>query len=287
MTSALKKKTGKKKVVKRKRPKAKPSPAEMENLELDVKPVGDIHRDRSYVFYGRAGTGKTTLSATFPKPMLFFDIKDQGTESISDVEGVDVREVETWDDFEIAYWWLVKNPGKYKSITLDTVTQLQQVAIEKVLLDNEKDPSKAGDWGVMTKREWGQVASLMKMWITNLRDLPGVEVIFLAQDRLTEADVDDPEAQLDPEIGPRLSPSIAAHINAEVSVVGCTFIRRKVTIKRVKGRRKEIARTQYCLRLAPDPVYTTKARKPKKIKLLKTMVDPTYDKITSTLEGKV
>ena len=246
-----------------------------------------IRRIRSYVFYGRAGTGKTTLSGTFPKPMLFMDIKDQGTESISDVEGIDVLEVGTWDDFETAYWWLVKNPGKYKSLVLDTITQLQQVAIEKVLIDNEKDPSRAGDWGVMTKREWGQVASIMKMWITNLRDLPGIEVIFLAQDRLTETEVDDPEAQLNPEIGPRLSPSIAAHIGAEVSVVGCTFIRRKITIKRVNGKKKEVARTQYCLRLAPDPVYTTKARKPKKIKLIQVMVNPTYEKITATLEGKV
>lgn len=269
----------------KKPPKAKESPAERDNLELKVRPVSLIHRNRSYVFYGRSGTGKTTIAGTFPTPMLFIDVKDQGTDSISDVEGIDVLECETWDDFEVAYWWLIQNPGKYKTIVIDTVTQLQQVGLEKVLIDNEKDPDKAGEWGVMTKREWGQVASLMKMWITNLRDLP-MEVVFLAQDRLTETEVDDPEIQLDPEIGPRLSPSIAAHINAEVTVVGCAFIRRKVRIKKVKGKRKEVSRTQYCLRIGPNPVYTTKARKPKAIKLPSELVNPSYELITKVLQGE-
>jgi len=218
--------------------------------------------------------------------MLFFDVKDQGTDSICDVDGIDVLEVETWDDFETAYWWLVKNPGKYKTLVIDTITQLQQVGLEKILIDNEKDTARAGEWGVVTKREWGQLASLMKMWITNVRDLPSIEVVFLAQDRISETEVDDPEVQLDPEVGPRLSPSIAGHLGAEVAVVGCTFIRRKVTIKRVKGKKKEVARTQYCLRLGPNPIYTTKARKPKNIKLPGVLVDPTYDRIMDTLQGK-
>jgi phage nucleotide-binding protein len=244
-----------------------------------------IPRNKSYVFYGRSGTGKTTIASSFPGPILHLDIKDQGTESISDVPNIDVQDCQIWDDFEIAYWWLKKNPGKYKTLVIDTISQLQQLAIVKVLEDNEKDPDKAGDWGVMTKREWGQVASLMKMWTTNIRDLP-MEVVFLAQDRLTEAEMDDPEIQLNPEIGPRLSPSIAAHLNAEVSVIGVTFIRRKITIKRVKGKKKEVARTQYCLRLAPDPIYVTKARKPKKIKLIGVMVDPDYEKIMKILKGE-
>lgn len=250
-----------------------------------MRPVDLIHRHRSFVFYGRSGTGKTTVAGTFPTPMLFIDVKDQGTDSIADVKGIDVLEVETWDDFEVAYWWLIKNPGKYKSVVIDTITQLQQVALEKILTDNEKDASRAGDWGVMTKREWGQVASLMKMWITNLRDLP-VEVVFLAQDRLSEAETSDPEIQLDPEVGPRLSPSVAAHLNAEVSVIGCTFIRRKTTIRGKGKRKKEVSKTQWCLRVGPNPVYVTKARKPKGITLPSVLVDPSYEELIATLEGE-
>jgi DNA polymerase III delta prime subunit len=280
-----KKEKVKKKVAKKVKAKEKESPAEKDNGELKVRPVNMIKRFRSWLFYGRSGTGKTTIAGSFPTPMLLFDVKDQGTDSVCDLEGVDVREVETWDDFEIAYWWLIKNPTKYKTIVIDTITQLQQVALERVLEDADKDPDKAGEWGVMTKREWGQVASMMKMWITNLRDLP-LEVVFLAQDRLTETENDDPEFQLDPEMGPRLSPSIAAHINAEVQVVGNTFIRRKTKVKKVSGKRKEVSRTQYCLRLGPNPVYVTKARKPKSIKLPQVVIDPSYDELVAILEGE-
>lgn len=274
----------KKESTRKSRPKAKTNAAEVQD-ELGVIPVGLIRYTRSYVFYGGSGTGKTTVAGTFPTPHLLLDINDQGTESVMDIEGIDVKKINTWDDFELVYWWLKKNPKKYKTLTVDTVTQLQQVAIEKVLTDNDKDPSQAGGWGAMTKREWGQLSALMKEWITNLRDLP-MEVIFLAQERLTESEIDDPEVQLSPEVGPRLSPSVASHLCAEVQVVGCTFIRRKVKVKRVRGKKKEVSRIQYCMRLGPDPIYTTKARKPKAIKLPSVLVDPTYDSLTKSLKGE-
>lgn len=270
---------------KRSKTRAKLQPAESDG-ELKVRPVSEMYFHRSWVFYGRSGTGKTTVAGSFPKKILLLNINDKGTDSISDLgDDVMVTDVETWDDFEMAYWWLVKNPGIYKTLIIDTVTQLQQVGLEKVLVDADKDPSRAGEWGVMTKREWGQVASLMKMWVTNLRDLP-MEVVFLAQDRLSETETDDPETMLDPEIGPRLSPSIAAHLNAEVSVIGNTFIRRKTRIKRVGGKKKEVSRTQYCMRLGPNPVYVTKARKPKRFKLPSVLVDPTYDELIKILKGE-
>lgn len=65
-----------------------------------------MSKHRSYVFYGRSGTGKTTAASTFPKPMLLLDAKDRGTDSISDVPGIDVLDVQTYDEFETAYWYL-------------------------------------------------------------------------------------------------------------------------------------------------------------------------------------
>lgn len=265
--------------------KSTPRPAEMTD-RFEVRPVSQIQSHRSWCFYGRAGTGKTTLAGTFPGPILLLNVRDFGTDSVADHENMDVRDVETWEDFEITYWWLKKNPKKYKTVVIDTVTQLQQIAVEKVLEDNNKESEKAGEWGVMTKREWGQAASLMKLWCTNFRDLP-MEVVFLAQDRTTESETEDPETMLDPEVGPRLMPSLAAHLTSEVSVVGNTFIRQKIAVRKDdKGRKKEVEKKQYCLRLGPSPVYVTKARKPKKIELPEVMVDPDYDQLISVLKGE-
>lgn len=265
--------------------KSTPRPAEATD-ELKVRSVSKMQRHRSYCFYGRAGSGKTTLAGSFPGPVLLLDVRDHGTDSLCDREDIDVLDVQHWDDFEVAYWWIKKHPDRYKSLVVDTVTQLQQVAIEKILIDAEKDPEKAGDWGVMTKKQWGQVASLMKMWITNLRDLP-MEVVFLAQDRMSETETEDPEVMIDPEVGPRLTPSIAAHLNAEVSVIGNTFLRRKVKVKTdAAGKKKEVFKDEYCLRLGPDAVYVTKARKPKTISLPGVLIDPSYEKLIEALKGE-
>ena len=102
------------------------------------------------------------------------------------MENLKVRDVESWDDFEMTYWWLKKHPNAYDSVAVDTLTQLQQLAIRKILEDKSKDPDRAGDFGAMTMKEWGAVASLMKTWIVNFRDLP-MQVLFIAQDQIGRA----------------------------------------------------------------------------------------------------
>src|SRR5262252_697284 len=75
-----------------------------------IKPV-TYEGTRSFVLYGRSGTGKTTLAATFPKPILLLDVSDRGTDSIADVAKVDRTEVTDWDMFEHDYHWLREEEG--------------------------------------------------------------------------------------------------------------------------------------------------------------------------------
>jgi hypothetical protein len=247
-------------------------------------------------FYGRSGTGKTTVAGTFPTPILYLDVKDKGTDSILGVEGIDILQINTWDEFEDAYWWLKANPGKYQTLVIDTITNLQQVVVDEISTKGKKNKGgkgrDAGDWGTMTRRQWGDVASRMKTWITNVRDLD-INVVFIAQHRVfnfvddDDANEDD-DATLTPEVGPRLSPSVADHLNAQVSTIGNTFIRRrftedkKVRNKVVKG--KEI--TEYCMRLGPNPIYITKLRKPKNIEPPSILVDPSYEDIIALVKGE-
>ena len=265
------------------------SQTEDEYDTLPVKSLKAMSKNRSFVFYGRSGTGKTTLALTFPGKILILDIKDRGTDSGADIDEDTAMgmSVESWDDFEMVYYYLLKHPKEYKTVIIDTMSQLQQLCVEKVLKDKKKSTARAGDWGTLTKQDWGTVASLMKQWIISYRDLP-MEVVFIAQDRTFNVDEEasDSEAQLSPEIGPRLSPSVAAHLNAAVSVVGNTFIREKTKIKEVNGKKKEITEKQYCLRIGPNSVYVTKMRKPKSIQLPDILIDPDYDYIIETLTGK-
>jgi hypothetical protein len=273
---------------------------------LDVNNLGDIaledvEPEESYVFYGQSGSGKTTLAGSFPGPILICDCRDKGTASLEGLKGIRVKKIESWEDAEHVYWYLKTNPTKFKTVVWDTTSQLQQLCIEAVLEEAGKDPETAGEWGVMTKQDFGAVASRMKPFITNFRDLP-MNVIFVAQHRTfnlpDEDDIESGTALLAPEVGPALMPSIAKHLNASVSIIANTFIRTRieeVVTKEVKGKGKhkktiehidEEEHIEYCLRIGPSPIYVTKVRKGKTIKLPDVIVDPTYESIIKALKGK-
>lgn len=254
--------------------------------------VSKLNKFRSFCFYGRSGTGKTTLASTFPGDIILLDVRDEGTDSISDVAGVDVREIEDHDDMEEAYWWLKKNTGRYKTVVIDTVSQWQQLVVEEIAKSSKKKgkDKAAGDWGSMSQRAWGDVATRMKTWIINFRDLTkdGYNVVFIAQDRVFNAgdDEDSSDDQISPEVGPALSPAIKGVLNAAVSVIGNTFVAAYTVKKEVNGKKVSKEKIEYRLRVGPSSVYTTKVRKPRGTKAPPFISDPTYEDIMEIITGE-
>ena len=118
------------------------------------------------------------------------DVRDRGTDSVND-RTIDVKDIETLEDIEDTYYFLKENPGVYKTIIIDTVTQLQQVFMEEVTAGARK--KSAGAWGSMTRQQFGDVAAMMKEWVLNYRNLTDLdmEIIFIAQERTTSSNDDD------------------------------------------------------------------------------------------------
>lgn len=223
---------------------------------------------------------------------MLFDAKDEGDDSVCDVEGLEVSDIRSWEDFERAYWYCQQHPDEFATVILDTMSQIQELAILKVAKDAKIVTEKAGDWGSFKRSHWGKVSQMLKTMVMQWRDLP-CNVVFIAQDRVNnvEQEDEDEEVYLLPEVGPALIPSVAKILNASVTIIGNTFIRQKTktrTIKRGsrKGKTEEIAEIQFCLRIGPDPIYVTKIRKPKSIEAPDVIVDPTFEDIISIIEGR-
>jgi hypothetical protein len=271
-----------------KRKKTKKLTSEInDDILSKAKPVGEVEEYLTSLFYGRSGTGKTTLSGTFPKKLLVLDFKDRGTDSIRDVEGVDVLPMNKWEDFESVYWALYKGEHDYKSVSLDTITGLQSLAILEVKRREGMDPEDP-----VSRRLWGEISGLLSQWIYSYRDLP-MNVAFLAQDRLKKGKSDEDEDndeeydedQLDPEVGPAVIPSIARLINAAVKIIGQTYIKQEIR-KKEGSKHKLIKKNLFMLRVGPHPFYITKIRGPKSFIIPDAIEDPTFNKIIKTMKGE-
>ena len=245
-----------------------------------VKPVSSLGTVISALFYGRSGTGKTTISSSFPKPMLLIDIAEKGTDSISDVEGIDVFRMTEWSELEEIFWRLQDGDTGYKTVVIDAMHSLQDLAIDQAKVD----AGKAQD-AQTSMKDFGKASGLMKQWILNYVDLTtdDINVVFLAHDRITESDTEG-EDMITPEVGPRLMPSTASTMTGSVNIVGHSFI--KETIERPKKAGEKKKKTiEYCMRIGPHAFYTTKIRKPKSQILPDFIVDPDFDQLLAIVKG--
>lgn len=267
------------KMIRRPTAKATKTTEDYSKVTDKIKPVSSLGLVLAALFYGRAGTGKTTLSATFPKPMLVLDVREKGTDSISEVEGVDVLQLSSWDEFEDVYWFLQSNQNKYKTVVVDAISQLQDYAVEKALEEDGKSHE------LVSKRQWGVAAGKLKTWIINYRDLVdlGLNVVFLAHDRAHEGE-DGEDGEMMPSIGPRVMPSVASILTASVKLIGNTFIR-ETTKKLASGKMER--KVDYCLRVGPHAYYETKVRNPKGSYIPETLVNPEYNDLIALMKGEI
>lgn len=278
------------------RKKKKDKKDKKRNRAPGSQPVDQVHYHGSTALYGRSGTGKTTLSASWPKPILFLNVKDNGTDSIRNYgEDIDVKHIESAEDWdEIILWCYAEvKRGKlpYKTIVVDTMTQLQGIHVNDVMAERERKSKKlprgkrAGDFGTLQQQDWGIVSGLMKKAIEDVRGLP-LESVFIAQEKATVPDDehDDGVEVLLPEVNVRLIKSVAADLNASVSIIGHTFIRVKDVKSEKKGRKLTIKK-QFCLRLGPNEIFMTKVRKPKGIEAPDYIVDPSHAKLMAIVKG--
>jgi phage nucleotide-binding protein len=267
------------KKLKKSKPVVKPK---SDDIGSRIRPVADIPDFSSTLLYGEGGTGKTALSGTFPKPMLVIDIAERGTKTLKKTPGIDVLRVSSWEEIEEIYWWLYdgKGKGKYKTVSLDQISQMQDIAINKVRTDkNMKKNDKT------SYKFWGEVSGLMKEWLGNFRNLQelGVYVIFVAHQRTFDGEGEEGDNQIDPSVGARLMPSVSSFLNGAVSNIGNTFIRERY-IGKGKDRKRKV---DYCLRVGPHAVYRSKIRRPPDAgPLPEFIVSPTFEKLEKVSRGE-
>lgn len=237
-----------------------------------IKPVASLDEPLKVLFYGRSGTGKTTIASTFPKKIILVDVQEKGTDSIIDVEGVDVLQVQNFNDLEMIPWMIKSGAADYQTVVIDAISAAQTMLVDELLEETGKDQ--------MTKQLWGHVSGRFQSLILGLRNLQA-HVVFIAHDR-TRSNDDEEGDVIEPEVGPSLIPSVAKTLTGAVGIIGQTYIAEKVVQKGAKVKRS----LEYRVRLGPHPYYTTKVRNPKKFKAPAYIVNGSFEKLKAVVEGK-
>lgn len=125
--------------------------------------------------YGGAGTGKTFLVRTLPRPVI---LSAEG--GLLSLAGADIQyiEVTTMQELDEAYGMLRDNPGEYDSLAVDSLSEIAEIMLANEKLQ-EKDPRKA----------YATVQDSMCALVRDLRDnFPG-KIIYVTA-KLEKAQTD-------------------------------------------------------------------------------------------------
>lgn len=119
--------------------------------------------------YGEAGSGKTTLIKTLPKPLI---LSAEGGLLSLRKENLPFIEIHTVEELRDAAKWLETSAEakQFESVALDSISE-----IAEVVLSNEKTLNKDG------RAAYGNMNDIMAKVIRSFRDLPNRHVYFSAK----------------------------------------------------------------------------------------------------------
>lgn len=240
-------------------------------VDITMESEGNIKA----LIYGPNGTGKNTVSSTFPGPVLVLDVNERGTRTMASEDGkCKKRTVDTFEMFVQAYWYLASGKHPFKTVVIDNVTTLQEVAM-KYIMNKEADFELSKDMDMPTRRDWGGLAQIMKRWLIDYRNLP-MNVIFIAQEkRDKEEDLESDDAS----VYPQVTPSVRAILGAAVDVIGRTYVSEIANPETGKTKIK------FCMRIQPGPTYLAKIRLPIGGESPKSIVNPRYESLIKIMNG--
>lgn len=256
-----------------------------------IKPMDFEDEGLKINVYGRSATGKTTFWSTFPKPILCLKCSGGGElRSINTKENRKViRQVDITESGLIRE--VVEHQKEEKTfgtVVLDHASGLNDLVLKEIL-DLEELPAQKS-WGMATQQQYGQASLQMKELIRAVLGLK-CNVVIVAQERDFNTDSDAAE-HLMPYVASALTPSVVGWLNPAVDYIVRTFIReqtKSVTSAMKSGKSvtmtKATGKYEYCMKTGPDPVYTTKFRRPMGVPLPDVIVNPTYDKLMEIIEG--
>lgn len=264
----------------------------MSILTNKVKTLKEMPLDEVYVIYGSAGSGKTVLASTFPKtdeaPMLYLDMLEGGTGSISELESdnIQVVQIDSFDEIneiltDVVNGYTVDDNGKkikvkYSTIVFDTATQLEFLLKKGLMQGSNKENMTLQLWG-HAKQNQDTIWNMAKY----VHQSTGSRVVVLAH----EKEVSDENNSEFNKIIPAMMNSAAHAICAKASFVWYTKIESEPVINPDTQEVTQV--TKYITYIDNHPYLLTKCRKPIEFKIPTKVANLNYKKFKKNILDKL
>lgn len=228
---------------------------------VDIQELGQRNL---WVIYGKSNSGKTYVSSTFPKPLLYIQIGDDGSNTIAHVKGIKAVSICKVADLTQIAKELVSDT-EYRTIVVDTFSLLvTEWTDEKVVQKGKK----------MTQQAWGDLKTDTEEIIKLMHRLARKHIVVLTCHESTDA-IEGMEDEIAPDIRPSVSKGARTYLEGMANYgIHTTKISKEVTSGNTT---KDVIK--YAADIGPNPYYWTKLQIDPSIKVPKRIVNPTYSKI--------
>jgi len=235
---------------------------------VDIQELGQRNL---WVIYGKSNSGKTYVASTFPKPMLYLRIGDDGSNTIARVEGIKGVPLNSTKQLKDIAKELQKDKA-YKTIVVDTFSLLTNEWVDENVIKKNKR---------MTQQFWGDLKTETEELIKEMHKLARKHIVVLTCHEATDA-IDGMEDEIAPDVRPSVSKGARTYLEGMANYgIHTTRIVKEVT----KGHTtKEVVK--FAADIGPNPYYWTKLQIDPSIKVPSRIINPTYDKFMEIIGGE-
>lgn len=235
------------------------------------KPIKDVGQRKLVVIYGQSNTGKTVLSSTFPKPMLYLSIGDEGLNPIADVEGIDAIKLNTAIELKNVLDELLNSKTEYQSVVVDTFSLYVNVWTHDYIISKNKK---------MTQQDWGNLKTDTEEIIRLAHKLAEDKWVILTCHEVADA-FEGLEGEIAPDIRPNVSKGVRTYLEGMANL-GIHTSRMSKTVEK-DGKEKTLVK--YACHLGANEYYWTKVQASPSVNVPSTVVNPSYEKLMEILSN--
>ena len=237
----------------------------------NVVPISNLGQRKLVVLWGKSNTGKTEVGSTFPKPMLYIQVGDDGSNTIAHKEGIDAIRADRCSEVSGILKELLKKPEKYASVFIDTFSTLTNVWIDENAVQKNKK---------MTQQMWGDLKVETEEVIRLAHKLAEHPWVILSCHEAMDS-IEGMEDEILPDIRPNTTKGARTYLEAMANYGFHTTRLQKEVIE--DGVEKTIVK--YAAHIGPNSYYWTKLQVPKGTKVPNIIINPSFTKIQKIING--